>query len=709
MAFRLDQFTVRGRLLFMVFLMNGLLLLAATFLMARLFFVAGNYENFRQNTLQFANIASVADDLSTLQSDLGRSLRQTDPDNLENTAIPDSVSTATLDGDLRSLRVRVGLLAKNSGASSSALIAATNALADDIGVQLAKGATDPATAHAALAQLADTRFVPVWKLLLGEMRNSITAVDNAQAAISHGDIKTLQYGLVGIGLALLAGLAISYGIFDTVIRPLGDTHHTLLQVLSGNFRGVPLPQRDDEIGAIARVIEDIKARSEHAYRLAYYDTLTGLPNRLLLARNVAEMKRSLGERRTFGLILLGIDRLPAISSGFGPRFGDDVVKEVVRRLALRAGRDGQLYRYGGAVFACVLRECGSDDEIRRLGQELTQTLMEEARQPLQVDDLTIPLSASAGVALSLQKERPDDILTEAEAALFEARRQGGSATVVAVRQLSEQARHRLHLADDMRKGIAAQEFEPFYQPIIDIERGVTTGAETLVRWRRADGCIVMPADFIFVAEESDLIRGITQQVVRRACADFARWNAEGRRLVVAFNVSARLIQAGLKEIVVDALARSGLNPVSLEMEITETVLVGNQDQAGKLLTELKSLGLRISLDDFGTGYSSLGYLSRFHIDKIKIDSAFVHSLAEGDKQREIVACMIGLAQRLNIEVVAEGVETVAQMEMLRGMGCRLMQGWLFAAALPGEDFPHWADTTRAKLEDMLKRKNPVSA
>jgi EAL domain-containing protein (putative c-di-GMP-specific phosphodiesterase class I) len=142
----------------------------------------------------------------------------------------------------------------------------------------------------------------------------------------------------------------------------------------------------------------------------------------------------------------------------------------------------------------------------------------------------------------------------------------------------------------------------------------------------------------------------------------------------------------------------------LEMEITETVLIGNHDDAGKLLTRLQEIGLRLSLDDFGTGYSSLSYLSRFKIDKIKLDSDFIKSLSAGDKQRQIVASVIGLAQRLNIDVVAEGVETLEQLEILRGMGCKLMQGWLFAAALPAQEFPHWVDNTRVMLEQMRRPK-----
>ncbi|MGH8461662.1 MAG: putative bifunctional diguanylate cyclase/phosphodiesterase [Stenotrophobium sp.] len=697
MALNREQFTIRGKLFLMVMLMNGLLLLAAVFLAARLFFVAHNYESFRDYTLRFANISSVTEDLSTLQQDLYLGLRAGGAKD----AVWPADSVSRLHADIGSLHVRLQMIGNDPG--SAQLVAAATALSDQLSAELARNPPDPAATHAALAGLAGNGFAPVWKLLLQDTRDGITAADSEQAGITRDDIRALQYGLVGIGLALFAGLALSYGIFDTVIRPLGSTHKALLQVLSGNFQGLSLPQRDDEIGAIGRVIDDIKARSEHVHTLAYYDTLTGLPNRLRLARAVAETGRNLGPRRSFGVLLIGIERLGIISSGFGPRFGDEVLREVVRRITPRLGRDGALYRYGGAALACTLRVCNSDPEIRELALALSATLISEIRQPVEVDGLSIPMNASIGIGLWLQQnERPEDLLTEAEAALFEARRRSDGLPMVAEIRISEQARQRIQIASDVRKGIAAQEFEPFYQPIIDIEHGTTCGAETLVRWRRADGSIVMPSAFIHIAEESDLIRGITEQMVHKACAHFAQWNAHGRRLLVSFNVSARLLRSGFEEIVASALKRSGLAAESLEIEITETLLIGNHDDAEKLFAQLQTLGVRLALDDFGSGYSSLSYLSRFRIDKIKIDSDFVNSLSAGEKQREIVAGIIQLAQRLRIDVVAEGVETLAQADLLRSMGCRLMQGWLFAAALPAQEFEHWIDNTSAMLEKARK-------
>ena len=698
-----EQLTVRAKLLLMVILMNGLLVLAAALVVTRLFFVANNYDNFREHTVHFSNITSVAEDLSAVRYTLDLGLRV----GASEGGIWPANATALLREQINSLRLRVKLLAQDRQPDTAEMVNAANSLADDVETGLNLAATDPQATSRALARISDQQIPALWKTILQSNRQQLVEVDAAQAKITHGDILALQYGLVGIGLALIVGLGISYGIFDAVIRPLGDMHRALLQVLSGNFRGVSLPQGDDEIGAIGHVIEDIKARSEHVHRLAYYDTLTGLPNRLRLARDVGEISRTVGGKRSYGVMLIGIDHFSAISSGFGPRFSDEVVRQAYRRVEARLGSDGRLYRYGGDSLACVMRECTSDKEIQALAEELANTFTEEFRQTVHVAELDIPLSLSIGVALSLQSERPDEILTEAEAALHEAKKRGG-ATVVAVRQLSEQFRRRLKIADEIRKGIAAKEFEPFYQPVIDVERGVTIGVETLVRWRRTDGRITMPSEFIFVAEESDLIRGITEQMVNKACDNCAQWHRQGLPLKLAFNVSARLVQVGLKEIVVKALQRSGLEPGALEMEITETVLINSHNDTEKLLLDLKKLGLRLSLDDFGTGYSSMGYLSRFQVDKIKIDATFVKSISAGDKQREIVANMIRLAQRLNIDVVAEGVETVEQMEQLRAMGCRLMQGWLFAAALPAPELPDWVKTTSAML-DGLARKSKVTS
>lgn len=705
MPFNFEKLTVRGKLLLMVASMNGLLVLAGAFVVARLFFVATNYENFREHTVHFSNINSVAEDLSNLQNTLNLGLHAS----LTTGGNWPAEASGPLDAGVKSLRTRLQLLQQDNEQDSVELIAAVNTLVDGVEKNLELQKSDPKAASLAFQQITDQRMPAVWKLMLGTTRQGLSTVDSSQAKITHGDLLALQYGLVGIGLALLAGLGISYGIFDSVIRPISDMHRTLLQVLSGDFRGVSLPRRDDEIGAIGRVIEDIKARSEHVFRLAYYDNMTGLPNRLRLSRDTGEVVRNLGEHRTFGVMLLGLDHFSTITSGFGPRFGDEVIRQVCKRIEPRLGIDGRLYRYSGDIFACVLRECSSDEEIQGIAQNLAETIRSDFQQPIHAGELDTSLSLSIGIALSLQKERPDEILTEAEAALLSAKRQGGDVIVSTVRQLSEQFRRRIKLADEIRRGIDAKEFEPFYQPIVDVERGITVGAETLVRWRRPGGLIMMPNEFIQVAEESDLIRGVTRQMINRACSNFAEWNSQGRNLRVAFNVSARLVQAGLKEIIVDALERTGLPANALEMEITETVLIGNQSEAEKLLLDLKKIGMRLSLDDFGTGYSSIGYLSRFQIDKIKIDTSFVKSLAAGEKQREIVASIVRLANRLNVDVVAEGVETVEQMQLLRSMGCKLMQGWLFAAALPAPDFPQWVDSTGTLLNELTQKNNVPAA
>ncbi|TXH99344.1 MAG: EAL domain-containing protein, partial [Rhizobium sp.] len=597
MPFNFEKLTVRGKLLLMVASMNGLLVLAGAFVVARLFFVATNYENFREHTVHFSNINSVAEDLSNLQNTLNLGLHAS----LTTGGNWPAEASGPLDAGVKSLRTRLQLLQQDNEQDSVELIAAVNTLVDGVEKNLELQKSDPKAASLAFQQITDQRMPAVWKLMLGTTRQGLSTVDSSQAKITHGDLLALQYGLVGIGLALLAGLGISYGIFDSVIRPISDMHRTLLQVLSGDFRGVSLPRRDDEIGAIGRVIEDIKARSEHVFRLAYYDNMTGLPNRLRLSRDTGEVVRNLGEHRTFGVMLLGFDHFSTITSGFGPRFGDEVIRQVCKRIEPRLGIDGRLYRYSGDIFACVLRECSSDEEIQGIAQNLAETIRSDFQQPIHAGELDTSLSLSIGIALSLQKERPDEILTEAEAALLSAKRQGGDVIVSTVRQLSEQFRRRIKLADEIRRGIDAKEFEPFYQPIVDVERGITVGAETLVRWRRPGGLIMMPNEFIQVAEESDLIRGVTRQMINRACSNFAEWNSQGRNLRVAFNVSARLVQAGLKEIIVDALERTGLPANALEMEITETVLIGNQSEAEKLLLDLKKIGMRLSLDDFGTG------------------------------------------------------------------------------------------------------------
>ena len=694
-----QTFTVRAKLLFMVILMNGLLLIAGSFVVARLFIVANGYEHFRERTVQFSNINAVSDDLLSLRRSLDLGLRAA---MIDNGRWPDA-AVEQISTDLKSLNVRISLLEKNHPQDADALILNLEDLITVIDDSLVRLKPKPAEAHAILMKVADRTMPAVSKQLTAVIQTELAEVDRVQASITRGDIQALRNGLIGIGLSLIAGLAISYGIFDTVIRPLSTTHKALLQVLSGNFRGVSLPQSQDEIGAIGRVIEDIKARSEHVYRLAYNDSLTGLPNRLQLVRDLAETMRSAGERRSYSLLLLGVDRFSALSSSFGPRFGDEAIQEIHKRLDFLLNEDGRLYRYTGDIFACLLKPSIADEAAQAAAIKIADVISTGFKNPLLVGELSIPLSLSIGVALSLQKARPENMLVEAEAALFEAKRRGGTNTVIGMRDFAERTRKRLETASEIRRGVAAGEFEPFFQPVVDIEQGLTVSAETLVRWRHADGHITMPSEFIFVAEESDLIRDITIQMTGKACDHLARWKHEGYKLKLAFNVSARLVNIGLKQIIINAIEASGILPGDLEMEITETVLIGNHTEAEKLLIDLRETGLRLALDDFGTGYSSMNYLSRFQVDKIKIDSTFVKSLADGPRQREVVSAMIQLARTLKIDVVAEGVETVAQMELLRSMGCKLMQGWLFAAALPAQDLPHWMDSTSVLLNSIKTR------
>lgn len=694
-----SKLTIRAKLLFMVILMNGLLLLAGAFVGARLYLVASGYENFRERTVQFSNVNAVADDLSVLRSRLNTGLRagQYMAGRWPETAIVQTQNS------LKSLHVRLELLEKNHAPSATELMRGIGGVVDATHYHLESLKQNPLAANDELERIADQRIPALSKQLTASIQHEISLVDISQAAITRGDIRALQYGLIGIGLALMAGLIISFSIFDTVIRPLGDTHRALLQVLSGNFRGLSLSTSQDEIGAIGRVIEDIKARSEHVHRLAYNDSPTGLPNRLQLVRDLADTARRAGEHRSYGLLLFAVDRFSVLNSSFGPRFGDEVIREIHTRLERLLNEGDRLYRYTGHMFACLIRPSVNDDEAQAHAVNLARRISEDFKNPLRAGELNLPLSLSIGVALSLQRARPDDMLAEAEAALVEAKRRGGTNTVIGIRDFADRTRNRLEIASAIRRGIDAAEFEPFFQPVVDVERGITVGAETLVRWRHADGRITLPGEFIFIAEESDLIRGITTLVVDKACMHLAQWKRDGHPVKLAFNVSARLINIGLKDIIIGAIQRSGVVPDDLEMEITETVLIGNKSDAEKLLLDLKQTGLRLSLDDFGTGYSSMSYLSRFEVDKIKIDSDFVKSLADGERQREVVSSIIQLARRLNIDVVAEGIETKEQMDLLQAMGCRLMQGWLFSAALPAPDYARWLKNTGVILDDIRKQ------
>jgi diguanylate cyclase (GGDEF)-like protein len=420
---------------------------------------------------------------------------------------------------------------------------------------------------------------------------------------------------------------------------------------------------------------------------AFHDALTGLPNR---RQYIADMDRRLagGNSRHGAVLLIGVDRFKGVNESFGHAVGDAVLRGVaarLRRIGGDGGSAGVVYRFEGDTFAAVASGADADDLPARAVRAFAEPLVVEGREFF--------LTLSIGVA-----RFPDDghdavtLLKHADSAAQQVRRDGGDAVLRFSAALNAAAIERLNLENALRRAVERGELRLEYQPQIDIDSGRVVGSEALLRWQHPGLGRVSPAKFIPLAEQSGSIVEIGEWVLRAAC----RQNRDWARVmetppVVGVNVSARQLRdAGFPATVAAVLAETNLPPRLLEIEITESAAMADVEKTIQVLNEVKALGVRISIDDFGTGYSSLSYLRRLPFDRLKIDQSFVRNLTGNDDDRVIVELILGLAHQLGAEVIAEGVETEAHLELLRRLGCDEAQGYVIARPLAAEEIPGFA-------------------
>ena len=435
-------------------------------------------------------------------------------------------------------------------------------------------------------------------------------------------------------------------------------------------------------GGWATTLEDVtegrrdQARIEH---LAHYDALTNLPNRSLFQRH-AEGLLLETEGREFAILYIDIDEFKRINDTLGHLIGDEFLKGVAERLRQSVGPEDFIARLGGDEFAILQHGIASGEDVHALVARIYQAL----RTPFDCHGHQLSSDASIGIAIA-PRDGSDlfDLLKNADLAMYAAKAAGRRTYRFFDPAMEQQANHRRELEADLRAALAQGAFELHYQPQVDLRSDRVTGCEALLRWRHPVRGMVSPADFVPVAEETGLIEEIGQWVLRTACAEAATWPADVRIAVNVSPIQFRSETLSLK--VAAALSETGLDPRRLELEITEAVLIADDDAALATLNQLRALGVHIALDDFGTGYSSLQYLQRFPFDKIKIDRSFVKEVTRNSSSASIIRAVVSIAADRNMVTTAEGVETAQQRETVQTLGCTQMQGFLFSAARPAQE------------------------
>lgn len=440
-----------------------------------------------------------------------------------------------------------------------------------------------------------------------------------------------------------------------------------------------------------------KRAEDQILHMAYYDNLTSLPNRVLFQDrlNQAIVQAERYGRRS-AMLFLDLDNFKRINDTFGHRIGDLLLKAVADRLK-ESVRDSDsvarqhtdilnvtVARQGGDEFTVLLSEVREPQDVARVAQRF----LDKLSRPFLLDGHEVFITASIGIAIyAIDGKDMDSLLKNADAAMYHAKGQGKNNYQFYKQSMNATALERLELENDLRRALERKEFLLYYQPQIDVRTGTIVGMEALIRWQHPVRGLVSPADFIPLTEETGLIIPIGAWVLQTACAQNKAWQAAGLAPIpVSVNLSSRQFgQQDLVQAITDAVGTSGLGPRYLVLEITESVIMREQEVAGDMLRQLTTKGVRVAMDDFGTGYSSLGNLKRLPIDAIKIDRSFVMDITTDPDDAAITKAIIAMGHNLNLKVIAEGVESEEQLAFLYQQGCHMIQGYLISRPVPTEE------------------------
>ena len=434
---------------------------------------------------------------------------------------------------------------------------------------------------------------------------------------------------------------------------------------------------------IINVIEDVteqRIAAEKIAHMAHYDALTDLPNRTLFREQIERELGKVAGGAQFALLYVDVDEFKGINDSLGHHVGDELLKAIAGRIRACLKPGDLIARLGGDEFAVIQAGIESSTDVLAFVTEIHEAI----RRPYHCLGHQLSTDASIGIALAPQDGADlDQLIKNADLAMYGAKAEGRRTYRFFVPEMDASAKARLSLEQDLRQALVNGGFEIHYQPLVNLHTGEVSGCEALLRWRHPERGMVSPVEFIPIAEDTGLINELGDWVLRTACNEAATWPAHVRLAVNVSPVQLKCDTLALR--ITGALASSGLEPWRLELEITEAVLIRDDEAALSILHQLRSIGVRLALDDFGTGYSSLSYLKRFPFDKIKIDRCFVADITETSGAPVIVQAVVNIASASDMTTVAEGVETEAQREMLRALGCTEMQGYLFSKPRPAAE------------------------
>jgi diguanylate cyclase (GGDEF)-like protein len=471
-------------------------------------------------------------------------------------------------------------------------------------------------------------------------------------------------------------------------------HRNSMVIDTPNGRSIHIINEPLADGGWVATHEDITERKhaeERITHLAHYDALTDLPNRTLFREQLKRELAHIAPGQQLAVLYIDIDEFKSVNDSLGHMIGDELLKSVATSLGRCIGGADFVARLGGDEFAIVQTAVKAEADVT----DLVTRVFDAIRTPYECLGHQVAADASIGIALAPQHgEDLDQILKNADLAMYAAKSAGRRTYRFFEPVMDAQVKARRILEMDLRQAIADEALEVYYQPCVSLQNNKIRGCEALVRWRHAERGMISPAEFIPIAEETGLINQLGEWVLATACAEATTWPDDIR---LAVNVSPVQFRSGTLALkIVAALSASGLPANRLELEITEAVLIRDDDAALEILHQLRAIGVRIALDDFGTGYSSLSYLQRFPFDKIKIDRCFVNDIAEPDGSSCIVRAVVNIATERHMTTTAEGVETPQQQELLRALGCTEMQGYLFSAAKPAAEIRQLFFTHRAR-------------